>query len=80
MSDSQLNQVQAKKRGSFSSWKGNQYPKVKLRGFYSDIISNENADKTGLIENIPESEHSHQWQVNKEEHAPLSKQPNKLIL
>lgn len=49
---SELNQapdaVSDQKRGSFSSWKGNSYPKVKLRGFYSDIISNENADKTGV--------------------------------
>ena len=49
---SDLNQapdtVVEQKKGSFSSWKGNSYPKVKLRGFYSDIISNQNADKTGV--------------------------------
>ena len=37
------------KRGSFTSWKGNKYPEVKLRGFYSDITSHQNADKTGVI-------------------------------
>ncbi len=73
MSDSHPNPAQAEKRGSFSSWKGNKYPHVKLRGFYSDIISNENADKTGIVDNIPDSEHCHLWQVNKEDHLPLSK-------
>ena len=34
------------KRGSFSSWRGNKYPEVKLRGFYSDITSHQNQEKT----------------------------------
>lgn len=34
------------KRGSFSSWRGNSYPEVKLRGFYSDITSHQNLEKT----------------------------------
>ena len=61
------------KRGSFSTWKGNRYPQVKLRGFYSDIISNENADKIGINEDIPDASHCHMWEVNKEKHLPLSK-------
>lgn len=36
------------KRGSFSSWRGNKYPQVKLRGFYSDITSTHNSDKAGV--------------------------------
>ena len=36
------------KKDSFSSWRGNKYPQVKLRGFYSDIASTENASKTGV--------------------------------
>jgi hypothetical protein len=36
------------KRGSFSSWRGNNYPNVKLRGYYSDIVSHQNADKIGV--------------------------------
>lgn len=37
------------KRGSFSSWRGNKYPEVKLRGFYSDITSHENLEKTKVM-------------------------------
>ena len=33
------------KRSSFGSWKGNKYPSVKLRGFYSEVASNQNAEK-----------------------------------
>ena len=36
------------KRGSFTSWKGNKYPQVKLRGFYSDVVSIQNSEKTGV--------------------------------
>ena len=84
-----------RKRGSFSSWNGNKYPHVKLRGYYSDVISNQNADKTGVgllmnkifffyrfrlnlkfnkvITEIPESTHSHLWDVHTEKNMPLSK-------
>ena len=33
------------KRGSFISWRGNKYPEIKLRGFYSDITSIINVDR-----------------------------------
>jgi hypothetical protein len=36
----------AKKRGSMVSWRGNKYPEVKLRGFYSDITSQQNVETT----------------------------------
>jgi hypothetical protein len=48
MSDKSQNDVQHNK-DSFSSWKGNKYPHVKLRGFYSDVISNQNSQKIGVI-------------------------------
>lgn len=69
---SQMQQVKSK-RGSYTSWKGNKYPQVKLRGYYSDVVSNQNADKTGLIEELPDVTHSFAWDVNKENHAPLGK-------
>lgn len=37
-----------KKRGSMTSWRGNKYPEVKLRGFYSDIASYQNAERTNV--------------------------------
>lgn len=43
------NQALKSKRGSFSSWKGNKYPQVKLRGFYSDVTSQQNSDKNQVI-------------------------------
>lgn len=36
------------RKDSFSHWKGNKYPEVKLRGFYSDIASVDNVEKTGV--------------------------------
>lgn len=36
------------RKDSFGHWKGNKYPEVKLRGFYSDIASVDNAVKTGV--------------------------------
>ena len=36
------------KRGSFTSWRGNKYPNVKLRGYYSDVTSVQNSDKTNV--------------------------------
>lgn len=44
-----LKNTKLQKRGSFTSWRGNKYPQVKLRGFYSDVVSNQNAEKTGVI-------------------------------
>lgn len=60
-----------KKRDSFSSWKGNRYPQVKLRGFYSDIISNENADKIDIEGNLPDAQHCQIWDVHTEKNLPL---------
>lgn len=37
------------RKDTFSHWKGNKYPQVKLRGFYSDIASLDNYEKTGVI-------------------------------
>ncbi len=34
------------KRGSLTSWRGNKYPSLKLRGFYSDVTSRHNLEKT----------------------------------
>lgn len=34
------------KRGSFTSWRGNKYPQVQLRGYYSDVVSIQNSDRT----------------------------------
>jgi hypothetical protein len=36
------------KRPSNSVWRGNKYPAVKLRGYYSDVASQENMDKIGV--------------------------------
>jgi hypothetical protein len=36
------------KRPSNSVWRGNKYPAVKLRGYYSDVASKENMDKIGV--------------------------------
>lgn len=36
------------KRTSFSSWRSNQYPEIKLRGYYSDVTSQHNLDKTSV--------------------------------
>ena len=36
------------KRPSNSVWRGNKYPAVKLRGYYSDVASKENIDKIGV--------------------------------
>jgi hypothetical protein len=36
------------KRGSFTSWRGNKYPNVKLRGYYSDVTSVQNADRVNV--------------------------------
>ncbi|RNA15334.1 Dynein heavy chain axonemal, partial [Brachionus plicatilis] len=59
------------KKDSFSHWKGNKYPQVKLRGFYSDIASVDNVEKTGIIDQVPDVIHSHAWEVHKEKHVPL---------
>jgi hypothetical protein len=48
MSDTNQAIVTKSKRDSFSSWKGNKYPQVKLRGFYSDVVSIQNSEKTGV--------------------------------
>jgi hypothetical protein len=61
------------RRGSFVSWRGNKYPEVKLRGFYSDITSIKNVDKAQVIIEIPEVSQSHAWEVNKEKHLPPGK-------
>jgi hypothetical protein len=41
-----------RRKDSLGSWRGNKYPSVKLRGFYSEIVSNQNADKTGVIDHF----------------------------
>lgn len=61
------------KRGSFSSWRGNKYPDVKLRGFYSDITSQQNLEKTRVIEEVPQVFQSYAWESHKEKHVPLGK-------
>lgn len=52
MSDSTPNNVprppNQPRRPSNSVWRGNKYPAVKLRGFYSDVASKENTDKIGV--------------------------------
>ena len=63
--------TQPKKRDSFSAWNGNSYPAVKLRGFYSDVVSSENAARVPLGEHLPDVEQCHLWQVNTEKHLPL---------
>ena len=45
------NAVLKPKRGTYTSWKGNKYPEVKLRGFYSDVVTHQNVDKTGVSAN-----------------------------
>lgn len=71
MSDNNQTTMQKSKRNSFTSWKGNKYPQVKLRGFYSDVVSNQNAEKSGVIEELPDVTHSFAWDINKENHVPL---------
>ena len=44
----QTNPNMALKRSSLTSWRGNQYPNVKLRGYYSDVTSVPNAEKIGV--------------------------------
>lgn len=46
------NPVLKAKRGTYTSWKGNKYPEVKLRGFYSDVATHQNVDKTGVSFNF----------------------------
>ena len=42
------NPVLKARRGTYTAWKGNKYPEVKLRGFYSDVASQQNVEKTGV--------------------------------
>lgn len=48
--ENQTSNAKTGKRGSFTSWRGNKYPSVKLRGYYSDITSNQNVDKVNVNE------------------------------
>ena len=36
------------KRANNGSWRGNKYPVLKQRGYYSDVASKENIDKIGV--------------------------------
>ena len=36
------------KSASNLTWRGNRYPSVKLRGYYSDVLSKENIDRIGV--------------------------------
>ena len=58
-----------KKRGSMTSWRGNKYPEVKLRGFYSDITSEQNVDKTHVS-----------LQRNRKTNVPIRYKKNKYFI
>lgn len=58
------------KRASNATWRGNRYPTLRQRGYYSDVASKENMDKVGEIFVGPSADQCHSWNTNKDQYVP----------